>query len=366
MRPSARIRAAATGRTAATSHVGRLAPAIIALALLAGACGGSDAGSDTAAPTDTADDQGTDDPTSDAPTDDASADDPDSGADNAAADEAGAGTEDTEDTEATAGTDHGRVVAIGEEFLLADLLTLGIVPIASSATVPDAGFGGIDPAATEDIEVLPMVGLGVEQVAALQPDTVVTLEFVVDQIGADIAEGLGNLIVVPDGLSTDDQITTLGELLDREAEAAVALDELEQARAAAAAAVGDDCVVSLGSVFPGPSVAAWVEPVGPLPRGVVEVGCTLDPEATAADADSNGRAFLSLEQLELLDAPTIVLLQSSAVEGEDDAVTEITDNPLWQSLPAVQADQVVVLDRLGYPGVAGQIRFLADLAAALG
>jgi iron complex transport system substrate-binding protein len=318
----------------ATSRLVRLALTIIALAVLAGACGGSDDDTDAAPPTE--------------------------------ADGYDAATESPDTAQPPASVDHGRVVAIGEEFLLADLLSLGIAPVASSATVPEVGFGGIDPATTEGIEVLPMVGLSVEQVAALQPDTVVTLEFVVDQIGADIAEGLGNLVVVPDGLSTEDQITVLGELLDREAEAAAVLDELAQARTDAAEAIGGDCVVSLASIFPGPSVAAWVEPIGPLPRGVVDAGCTLDPGSGAAEADSNGRAFLSLEQLELLDAPTIVLLQSSSVEGEDDAVTDIAANPLWQSLPAVGADRVIVLDRLGYPGVSGQIRFLADLAAALG
>lgn len=349
----------------ATSRLVRLALTISALAVLAGACGGSGADTDAVAPTEADSDEATGDPTSDTSTDET-----DGGAaedDGASADE---GTDDegesTETTQPPAGTDHGRVVAIGEEFLLADLLTLGIVPVASSATVPDAGFGGIDPAATEGIEVLPMVGLSIEQVAALQPDTVVTLEFVVDQIGADIAEGLGNLVVVPDGLSTEEQISILGELLDREARATEALGELEQARAAAAAAVGDDCVVSLASIFPGPSVAAWVEPIGPLPRGVVDAGCALDPGSGEADADTNGRAFLSLEELGLLDAPTIVLLQSSSVEGEDDAVADIAANPLWQTLPAVGADRVVVLDRLGYPGVQGQIRFLADLTAALG
>lgn len=263
-------------------------------------------------------------------------------------------------------TDHGRVVAIGEEFLLADLLTLGVVPVASSATEPDHGFLGIDAAATDGIEVLPMVGLSIEQVAALAPDAVVTLQFVVDQIGADIAEGLGEVIVVPDGLSTREQITVLGELLDRETEAQSALDDLDQARAEAAAAIGDDCVVSLGTIYPGPSVAAYVGAVWPLPRGVVDAGCTLDPGVGEADADQNGRAFLSLEQLELLDAPTMVLFQTAAVDGEEAAVAEIAENPVWRALPAVQADRVVVMDRLGYPGVSGQVRFLTDLADALG
>ena len=82
-----------------------------------------------------------------------------------------------------------------------------------------------------------------------------------------------------------------------------------------------------------------------------------------AEPDGNGRVFLSLEQLGILDAPTIVLLQSPTVQGEQTAVDEITANPLWAQLPAVQNDRVVTFDRLGYAGAAGQIRFLGEFAA---
>jgi ABC-type Fe3+-hydroxamate transport system substrate-binding protein len=58
-----------------------------------------------------------------------------------------------------------------------------------------------------------------------------------------------------------------------------------------------------------------------------------------------------------------VLLQSDTVEGESAAVDAIEASPLWAQLPAVQADQVVVFDRLGYPGATGQIRFLEDFTA---
>lgn len=49
--------------------------------------------------------------------------------------------------------------------------------------------------------------------------------------------------------------------------------------------------------------------------------------------------------------------------GEQEAVDQIAADPLWSLLPAVQAGDVIVFDRLGYPGVTGQIRFLDEFAA---
>ena len=74
---------------------------------------------------------------------------------------------------------------------------------------------------------------------------------------------------------------------------------------------------------------------------------------------------LSTEQLTMLDAPTLVLLQSATVDGEDQAVEEIEASPLWSTLPAVRNDRVLTFDRLGYPGATGQIRFLDELADRL-
>jgi iron complex transport system substrate-binding protein len=93
----------------------------------------------------------------------------------------------------------------------------------------------------------------------------------------------------------------------------------------------------------------------------------LRPDPAAADKLDvrNGRAFISLEQLPLADGATIILLQSSAVEGEDTALSDVQTNPLWQQLQAVQTGRVVVLDRLGYPGLRGHRALLTEFAGVL-
>lgn len=259
--------------------------------------------------------------------------------------------------------DDRRVVVLAEEFVLADVLELGIRPVASTAAVPEVGFQGLDDYDTNGIEVLPMTTLSMEDLASLEPDVLITLQFWADEIGEDILRRMGELLVIPDGLTVPERLSALGELLDRSDQAEAVIAELDAATEAARQVVPDDCTVSLGAVYPGPTPAAFVAGPWDLPTAVLSAGCALDPDASDAAPDQNGRVYLSMERLDLLDAPTLVLLQSETVEGEQQALEEISSHPLWSRLPAVRNDNVVVFDRLGYPGARGQIRFLEDFAA---
>jgi iron complex transport system substrate-binding protein len=261
------------------------------------------------------------------------------------------------------------VVALGEEFVLADLLALGVTPVASTATVHEVGFQGLGAADTSGIEILPATEVNLEQLAALDPDVIVTTAFIRDEAGGDLLDALGDVVVISDGASPDDQLRQLAEAFGRTAASDAVLADLDAARAAARDAVAgrvEPCVVSLATVYPGPSVAAWVDGSTDIPAAVLDTGCSLAPGADAGSADRNGRLFLSAEQFGLLAAPTMILLQSSTVDGEDAAVEGLASDALWQSLPSVSNDAVVVLDRLGYPGVIGQIALAEDLADLLG
>lgn len=261
--------------------------------------------------------------------------------------------------------DDRRVVVLSEEFMLADVLELGVRPIASTASVPEIGFQGLDDYDTEGIEVLPMTTLSLEHLASLQPDVLIALQFWVDQVGEDALDGMGEVVIVPDGMSIPDRLTFLGDELGHPDEAAAVVADLEAATERAAAAVPDDCRVSLAAIYPGPAPAAFVAGPWDLPTAVLSTGCALDPDASTMAPDENGRVYLSTEQLTALDAPTLLLLQSTEVEGEEAAIEEIEATPLWAQLPAVQADRVLTFDRLGYPGASGQIRFLDALAEQL-
>lgn len=261
--------------------------------------------------------------------------------------------------------DLGRVVALAEETILADVLALGVEPIASSATVESAGFQGVEEHDTSGIEVLPMTTLSLEHLASLQPDTIVTFQFWVDQVGEEALAGIADVVIIPDGLSTTERLTEMGELLGRPEHAAAVIADYEEALATARERVGDDCAISVAAIYSGPSVAAFVDGPWDQPSSIIDAGCTLAPAAAETAPDQNGRAWLSLEQLGMLDGEMLVLLQSDAVEGESESVAEIEANPIWQTLPAVSAGRVAVFDRLGYPGLEGQIRFLDEFSRAV-
>lgn len=262
--------------------------------------------------------------------------------------------------------DLGNLVVMGEEVLLADVLSLGLEPMAAAATVPDVGFQGLDQYDTSTIEILGITTLSLEHLASLKPDTIITYEFWQQQVGEDVLSELAdNILILPNGLSTSDRIAEVGRLLQREERAAEIQAELATATELAAAAISD-CEVSLAVVYPGPTVAAFVDAVWEIPVSITNVGCKLVPSSDDIGADRNGRAWISEEQLGLLSGETLIMLQTDAVGGERTSLNEIKEHPLWKQLPAVQAGTVYEFDRLGYPGAAGQIRFLQEFVTLLG
>lgn len=81
---------------------------------------------------------------------------------------AGGGDDDETGISAASTTSEGtvdlgdRVVVVGEEDLLADVLALGIEPVAATATVAEVGFQGLDEFDTSGIEVLPQTELSID------------------------------------------------------------------------------------------------------------------------------------------------------------------------------------------------------------
>lgn len=268
----------------------------------------------------------------------------------------------------------GRIVALGEERVLADLLALDVRPVASTANViVDGGFVGLDEFDTTGIEPLPSDEPNIERLAALKPDVIVANEFVVDYLGRDVLESLGEVIVVPDG-DTAAQVRALGDAFDRREKADALVQQLDdalaQGRATLSTVPEDERSVSVLTVYSGPAVAAWVDGPVDTPATLLALGYTLDPGpddvAGATGGATEGRAYLSEEQLGLFDAPTIVAMQTEFVDGEGDALAAVESNPLWAELPAVRAGRVITVDRLGYPGISGQIRLVGDLVDKLG
>ena len=259
------------------------------------------------------------------------------------------------------------VLALGEEYLLADLLALGITPVASTTNVQTGdGFAGLDEFDTTGIEPIPTSEPNLERLAGFGAEIVVANEFVVDYLGRDVLEGLGaELVVVPD--EEADRMRVLGDAFDRREEVDALLADLDSAIEAAKTQLNaDGRPISVATVYPGPTVAAWVDGPVDVPAMLLDLGYTLTPGAGDVDGEEGGRLYLSNEQIGVLDADILVAMQSDQVLGESDALDEIAGDPVWSQLPAVVTGNVITIDRLGYPGTPGRRRLVDDLVAQLG
>lgn len=260
-----------------------------------------------------------------------------------------------------------RVLALGEEGMLADLLDSGIRPVAATVNVPD-GVPLLDANELAGVELFPSAAeVSLETFSALRPDLIIGTSFFIEQAGYERLARIAPTVAVGDGGILDSYVETLAIFGQGDRAARDVAGFRADVQATGQRLDAANRALSAVSVYPGPSVGVWVDGPSPIPLLLRELGFTLRPDAAQQRglAVRNGRAFIDLEQLPLLDGETLLLLQSTAVEGEAGAAAEVQANPLWARLPAVQAGRVVELDRLGYPGFRGQRALLAELAAAL-
>src|SRR3954451_1726533 len=237
-----------------------------------------------------------------------------------------------------------RVVALGwgdAETALA----LGVQPVGASDWLAFGGEGvgpwaeGLYDQAPEIIETLEP---SYEAIAALQPDLILDTKSPATQDRYDQLSAIAPTIGQPEGAdpyltSSADQLEMIGAALGRSDQAADLQAQVDQAFSDAAAA---------NPAFDGTEVAVAAyssDGFGAYVRGdarvdfMEQLGFTLKPEIQALATDSFF-VPVSEEQLPLLDAGLTVAFPIFV-----DAA-EITGNPLWQSIPSVQAGHAVVLD----------------------
>jgi iron complex transport system substrate-binding protein len=265
--------------------------------------------------------------------------------------------------------DVGKVLCLGEEIMLADLLALGIRPIACTSNAAQAGFPGVE-ADTSGIEVIPSAEPNLEQLASFQPEIVLTPRWVLEHVAEDILASLGELVVIEDE-TLRGSVREIARAFDApglEDRVEALIASVDEAVSSGREALGaEGRLISVVTVYPGPTLACWVAGNTAVPETLIELGLTLVPSLDEVGGDAPiGRFYMSLEQIEMLGAPEMIALQSELVEGEPEAFEQIEGDPLWSRLPAVEAGQVHQVDRLGYPGLAGRLRLIDDLTQQLG
>ncbi|GAB2986178.1 ABC transporter substrate-binding protein [Frigoribacterium salinisoli] len=255
---------------------------------------------------------------------------------------------DTAFGEVTIDAEPQRVVALGwgdAETALA----LGVQPVGASDWL---AFGeeadGVGPWAQglydESPEIIGTLEPSYEAIAALEPDLILDTKGSGDQERYDRLSSIAPTVGVPEGgenylTDFDDQMELVSTALGREDEGERLVDESERAveEVADAHPEWDDLTVT-AATRTSEGWGAYVEGSERV-QLLEELGFEQNPSIADLQASANGFSVdVSSEQLDVLDADVIVAFPIFI------ETSEITDDPQWKALPAVQAGHDVVID----------------------
>jgi iron complex transport system substrate-binding protein len=261
-----------------------------------------------------------------------------------------------------------RIVALGEEFMLANLLDLGVKPIASTASASDGTFILWKGAPSLiGIQTLSNAEPDFEKLVALQPDLIVSWKGFAERVGLDRLGRIAPTVTVNELGGFRQTYRDLAAIFGKDADAAARIATYEgSVKAAGTELRAAGRKISVATIFPGGSITVYSDTGADAPSVILDMGFRLSPDKVVLPPTrSLGRVAISLEQLNVLQGDTIVLVQSGAIEGEDAAVREVTANPLFRSLPAAVANRVRTVDRFGFPGLFGRIALVEELKTLL-
>ncbi len=192
-------------------------------------------------------------------------------------------------------------------------------------------------------------GVSTERVAALDPDVILLSETSVGTFKADpdALKQFGKVVFIPENLSWQERTKAIGEAVGRgpQAEELVAkaqrsideLDTLVRQSGLAGATVSpmrlDVPGFGVLALIPPSNGSSIISEVG-LAQPAAQTG---NPPLVAGVAEYYALTAVSPERLTDHDADVIIAL----ARGGADATAAVNNNPLWNSLSAVQADRVV-------------------------
>jgi iron complex transport system substrate-binding protein len=261
-----------------------------------------------------------------------------------------------------------RIVTVIGDIDLESLIALGMPPIASGTQdgTVEGGFAPHLADVTADVQPLAWSdGVPYESIAALSPDIIFSYgEF--DQL-SPIAPAVpsGSWI----GTEWREDFRYIAEVVGQGDQADEVLAELQTRIDEVSAAIADTTegltVVSAQVAFDHSQV--YLEPADSFASAVLtDLGLELDPlvEGTSGDLIP-----LSFERLDEIQAD-IIFWQVRQGEGgapDEEGVALVTESPLWETLPAVQADQVFFVENRPwyFPTILGVERIINDVETAL-
>jgi hypothetical protein len=101
-----------------------------------------------------------------------------------------------------------------------------------------------------------------------------------------------------------------------------------------------------------------------------EVSLACDGRIVASDTPHDVSTADTMRAVPDTEAPelgrAVSLAEVTAAQAESDVLAAIRLSAIWQTLPCVADDGVVIVDRLGNPGAQRLIRFYGEIAPIVG
>lgn len=243
------------------------------------------------------------------------------------------------------------------------LLALDVQPVAFQefVTFPDASVPGLGPWAQDlageaEMQVFPVSATpSVEEVLALRPDLVVAVSAGIEQEEYDQLSALVPVLARPEGstaylVDRDDATLTIGKAVGKEDQAQELVDGVDQdftdAKSANPDFAGKTVVVALPATDGSGGYSAYVTG-DTRTQFFTDLGFELAPGVAGLDAGGGFFVTVSREQVQLLDADLVVVLALNSVE---ETRSTLEADPVFSTLPAVQAGRIIYTDPLSGGG----------------
>lgn len=265
-----------------------------------------------------------------------------------------------------------RILSLGEELLLADLLELGVKPVMASGNYPEK-YVGIDPTLTEGLTPFSLWEMDIEELILAEPDPILLPEnyypFAPDVFDT-IAE-LAPLVMLPTTTDWQEDFRFIASVFGLEDLAEGKIAEIDDDIATTKASLEvEGQTVTFASIYPGATdVTLWLTDQAQILNVAAELGLEIVPDAADYQTDQIGRVWISFERSNEINGETLIMLQTTGgVAPEEEAsYEEYTTSQVWSTLPAVQNERVYVIERVGHPGmVPGRRSVLAEYRRIFG
>ncbi len=220
---------------------------------------------------------------------------------------------------------------------LDSVTAFGITPVGAVSAPVEDGLLDYLQADTEDTQLVGTISdVNLEAVAALQPDLILSSKLRHEDIYDELSRIAPTVFTETVGVVWKDNLAVHAEALGLEAEAEEMLEQYEQRADELGAALksdeGEPPTISVVRFLPG--ATRLYQKASFIGTVLADVGLPRPPSQDVEDF----AAEISAEQLEQADADIIFTTHYGPID--DTTKNELTSNPLWENLTAVQSGAV--------------------------